>query len=80
MTWGSVITAMTAHFPEHRGHSKTSSSNTWRHQVRPAQMPLSQGCRAALSGDEVDIFQLDAVPEPHDQLTRPGADCDAPSQ
>jgi hypothetical protein len=36
--------------------------------------------RAALSGDEVDIFQLDAVPEPHDRLARPGAGCDAPSQ
>ena len=28
MTWGSVITAMTAHFPEQRGHSRTSNANT----------------------------------------------------
>jgi hypothetical protein len=36
--------------------------------------------RAVLSGDEVDIFQLDAIPEPHDRLAGPGAGCDAPSQ
>jgi hypothetical protein len=28
--------------------------------------------RAVLSGHELDIFQLDAVPEPHDRLARPG--------
>ncbi len=35
MTWGSVITAITAHLPEHRGHAKTSSSKTRR--IKSAQ-------------------------------------------